>query len=67
MRLQAGKPKRQSLATVHDCPISTGRLFITELSSKLQFLIDTRSDLCVLSGERRRGRVVTGGPGVVLM
>lgn len=30
-----------------DCPGSTGRLFVTDRSSKTQFLVDTGSDLCV--------------------
>lgn len=34
------------MATSH-CPVSSGRLFITDFKSKVQFLIDTGSDLCV--------------------
>lgn len=30
-----------------DCPSSTGRLFVTDRRSKVQFLVDTGSDLCV--------------------
>lgn len=30
-----------------DCPISSGRLFITDRKTKTQFLVDTGSDLCV--------------------
>lgn len=30
-----------------DCPPSAGRLFVTDRRSKMQFLIDTGSDLCV--------------------
>lgn len=30
-----------------DCPTSTGRLFVTDLNSKTQYLVDTGSDLCV--------------------
>lgn len=30
-----------------DCPLSTGRLFVTDCNSKTQFLVDTGSDLCV--------------------
>lgn len=32
---------------VNDCPQSPGRLFVTDLHTKVQFLIDTGSDLCV--------------------
>lgn len=30
-----------------DCPISSGRLFVSDRKSKIQFLVDTGSDLCV--------------------
>lgn len=30
-----------------DCPNSTGRLFVTDRTSRTQFLVDTGSDLCV--------------------
>lgn len=32
---------------VTDCPISSGRLFITDRRTKVQFLVDTGLDLCV--------------------
>lgn len=42
---------------VNDCPSQTsGRLFITDLHSKVQFLIDTGSDLCVYPRAAIRGR-----------
>lgn len=31
-----------------DCPNKTGRLFVTDRRSKVQFLVDTGSDLCVI-------------------
>lgn len=31
----------------YDCPSSPGRLFVTDIKSKMQFLVDTGSDLCV--------------------
>lgn len=31
----------------NDCPLSTGRLFVTDRRTKIQFLVDTGSDLCV--------------------
>lgn len=31
-----------------DCPSSTGRLFVTDRRSEVQFLVDTGSDLCVV-------------------
>lgn len=30
-----------------DCPQRTGRLFVTDRNSSIQFLVDTGSDLCV--------------------
>lgn len=47
MYLQVGKHQRQSVVAVNDCPTSSGRLFITDSDTKVQFLIDTGSDLCV--------------------
>ena len=40
------KLQRQSLVAVTDCPFPNNRLFVTDKSSKCQFLIDTGSDLC---------------------
>lgn len=49
LRLSAGigKCQRQSSIATHDCPSSAGRLFITDKRTKIQFLVDTGSDLCV--------------------
>lgn len=40
----------------HDCRINTGRLFVTDCRSKLQFLVDTGSDLCVFPRPALRER-----------
>lgn len=41
----------------YDCPSSsTGRLFVTDRSSKMQFLVDTGSDLCVFPRSALRER-----------
>ncbi|XP_045445755.1 uncharacterized protein LOC123653815 [Melitaea cinxia] len=48
MRLQGGKRQGRSIIATADCPSSaTGRLFLTDRVSKVQFLIDTGSDLSV--------------------
>lgn len=39
-----------------DCPTSPGRLFVTDRSTKTQFLVDTGSDLCVLPRSQLRER-----------
>ena len=39
-----------------DCLSSTGRLFVTDRSSKMQFLVDTGSDLCVFPRSAVRDR-----------
>lgn len=58
MQLQGGKLQGQSVIATHDCPSYTGRLFVTDQTSKVQFLVDTGSDLCVfprsLLKERRQ-------------
>lgn len=41
------KLSRQSLVAETDCPGSASRLFITDRKTKIQYLIDTGSDLCV--------------------
>ena len=41
-----------------DCPTSTGRLFVSDRSTKSQFLIDTGSDLCVFPRSMLRDRRV---------
>lgn len=47
MQLQPGKLARQSLIAVSDCPNISNRLFITDRYTKIQYLVDTGSDLCV--------------------
>jgi hypothetical protein len=48
VRLQAiVKLERQHLVAANACPVSSGRLFVTDRKSKIQYLIDTGSDLCV--------------------
>lgn len=48
MRIQVGKPQKQPLAAENVCSItSQGRLFITDKKTKVQYLVDTGSDLCV--------------------
>lgn len=39
-----------------DCPSTTGRLFVTDRQSKVQFLVDTGSDLCVFPRSALRER-----------
>lgn len=49
MQLQkAGKLQRQFVEATNDCHSVTSRLFITDKKAKVQYLIDTGSDLCVL-------------------
>ncbi|XP_061729137.1 uncharacterized protein LOC133534059 [Cydia pomonella] len=47
LQLLIGKCKRLSVNAATDCR-ATSRLFITDKRSKMQFLIDTGSDLCVV-------------------
>lgn len=47
LHLQSGKLPRQPTVAVNDCPNISNRLFITDRITKIQFLIDTGSDLCV--------------------
>lgn len=48
MQLQViGKLPGRSQVAANDCPSSSGRLFVTDRVSKMQFLVDTGSDLCV--------------------
>jgi hypothetical protein len=44
---QQKQPTQQTLPTAQVCTTSTGRLFITDRSTKRQYLVDTGSDLCV--------------------
>lgn len=39
-----------------DCPLNTGRLFVTDRRSRLQFLVDTGSDVCVFPRSALRQR-----------
>lgn len=48
MRFQGGKRSRRSIEAASDCLQSTSRLYVTDRKTKVQFLIDTGSDLCVL-------------------
>jgi hypothetical protein len=52
----AGKLKQQSLLAANACTTTTGRLFIIDRISKLRFLIDTGSDLCVFPRKLIPGR-----------
>lgn len=45
--MEVGKLHEQPEIAAYDCSSSTGRLFITDRISKMLFLIDTGSDLCV--------------------
>lgn len=40
----------------NDCPLTPGRLFVTDYNSKIQFLVDTGSDLCVFPRTALRER-----------
>lgn len=42
-----GKLPRQPIVAVNDCLKATSRLFITDRKTKIQYLVDTGSDLCV--------------------
>ena len=42
--------------TASDCTASVGRLFVTDLKTKVQYLVDTGSDLCVYPAKYFRGR-----------
>lgn len=48
MQLQVGKLARQSVEAADDCQSATSRLFVTDKKTKVQYLVDTGSDLCVL-------------------
>ncbi|CAH2105071.1 unnamed protein product [Euphydryas editha] len=47
-RSRSRTPGRQFVEVTDDCQGSTGRLFITDRKTNVQYLIDTGSDLCVL-------------------
>ena len=42
-----GKHSGQPVVAANDCPSVKSRLFVTDRSTKMQFLVDTGSDLCV--------------------
>lgn len=48
LQLQVGKRLGQPAVAASDCPPSTGRLFATDRKTKIQYLVDTGSDLCVM-------------------
>lgn len=48
LQLRLGKPQKQFVEATDNCQGITSRLFITDRKSKIQYLIDTGSDLCVL-------------------
>jgi hypothetical protein len=52
----AGKRQRQALMAADACSAPSGRLFITNPVSKLRFLIDTGSDVCVVPRRLVPGR-----------
>lgn len=47
LQLGFGKHQEQPEVAANDCSTQTGRLFITDQTTKMLFLIDTGSDLCV--------------------
>lgn len=47
---------RQPEVAENDCLTRTGRLFVTDKHTKVQFLIDTGSDLCVYPRSEIKGR-----------
>ncbi|CAK1597374.1 unnamed protein product [Parnassius mnemosyne] len=47
MSMELRKLPRQPLVAVNDCLAISSRLFITDRKTKVQYLIDTGSDLCV--------------------
>jgi hypothetical protein len=52
----ARKPQQQTSPAAEACTTSTGRLFITDGTSKHRFLLDTGSDLCVFPRKLVPGR-----------
>jgi hypothetical protein len=40
-------PPEGKLTNAHVCATATGRLFVTDRTSKRQFLVDTAPDLCL--------------------
>jgi hypothetical protein len=54
--LPAGKPQQQTSLAADTCTTSTGRLFITDRTSKHRILLDTGSDLCAFPRKLVPGR-----------
>jgi cleavage and polyadenylation specificity factor subunit 1 len=52
----AGKLEQQTLMAADVCTTTIGRLFITDRTSKLRYLVDTGSDLCVFPRKLVPGR-----------
>jgi hypothetical protein len=52
----AGKLAQQALTAAHVCAVTTSRLFVADMVSKRQFLVDTDSDLCVFPRKFTSGR-----------
>lgn len=55
VRIQVGKLDGQAVNAASVCPVSPGRLFLTDRKTKVQYLIDTGSDLCVYPRSLVRG------------
>lgn len=55
MHIQVGKLDGQAVNAASVCPISPGRLFLMDRKTKLHYLIDTGSDLCVYPRSLVRG------------
>lgn len=47
MQLRLGKLQGKPLVASTGCPAPSGRIFVVERKSKVQYLVDTGSDLCV--------------------
>jgi len=52
----ARKPHQQTLTAANVCTTSSGRLFISDRTSKQRYLVDTGSDLCVFPRKLLPGR-----------
>lgn len=59
--ISAGKRQQQSVEAASDCMHPGRRLFVTDQTSKVQYLIDTGSDLCCFPRRLLKGRFVTSG------
>lgn len=53
---EVGKRPGRSVKATDDCPTSPGRLFVTDRKSKIPFLVDTGSDVCVFPRSALRER-----------